>query len=314
MDLGAYVDAAILGIVEGLTEFIPVSSTGHILLLGHFLGFHSTARTFEIVIQLGAILAILLVYFAKLWQLFVTLPTSPRSRHFVIGILIAFLPAAVVGVIAHDFIKRVLFETPMVICIALVVGGILLLVIDKLPRRVRYDDVMDYPLSLCLAIGVFQCLAMIPGTSRSGATIAGSLLMGTDKRSAAEFSFFLAMPTMAGAVAYDVFKNRDVLSMDDAGLIALGFVLAFVSALFVVRSLLDFVSRHGFAPFAWWRIAVGTLGMVLLLTVAPAADAGKPAPVQLDGSLSVEDVIGAEGGVPADHAATGKSDRVTRAQ
>ncbi|NDW07226.1 undecaprenyl-diphosphate phosphatase [Jiella pacifica] len=314
MDLGAYVDGAILGIVEGLTEFIPVSSTGHILLLGHFLGFHSTARTFEIVIQLGAILAILLVYFAKLWQLFVTLPTSPRSRHFVLGILIAFLPAAVVGVIAHDFIKRVLFETPMVICIALVVGGILLLVIDKLPRKVRYDDVMDYPLSLCLAIGIFQCLAMVPGTSRSGATIAGSLLMGTDKRSAAEFSFFLAMPTMAGAVAYDVFKNRDVLSMDDAGLIAVGFVLAFVSALFVVRSLLDFVSRHGFAPFAWWRIAVGTLGMVLLLTVAPAADAGRPSPVQLDGSLSVEDVIGEEVGLPTDHAAAGKSPRVTRAQ
>ncbi|WAP66879.1 undecaprenyl-diphosphate phosphatase [Jiella pelagia] len=314
MDLGAYVDAALLGIVEGLTEFIPVSSTGHILLLGHFLGFHSTARTFEIVIQLGAILAILLVYFAKLWQLFVTLPTSPRSRHFVLGILLAFLPAAVVGVIAHDFIKHVLFETPMVICIALVVGGILLLVIDKLPRKVRYDDVMDYPLSLCLAIGVFQCLAMVPGTSRSGATIAGSLLMGTDKRSAAEFSFFLAMPTMAGAVAYDVFKNRDVLSMDDAGLIAVGFVLAFVSALFVVRSLLDFVSRHGFAPFAWWRIAVGSLGMVLLLTVAPAADAGRPAPVQLDGSLSVEDVIGEEGGLPEDHAAAGKSSRVTRAQ
>lgn len=314
MDLGAYVDAALLGIVEGLTEFIPVSSTGHILLLGHFLGFHSTARTFEIVIQLGAILAILLVYFAKLWQLFVTLPTSPRSRHFVLGILLAFLPAAVVGVIAHDFIKHVLFETPMVICIALVVGGILLLVIDKLPRKVRYDDVMDYPLSLCLAIGVFQCLAMVPGTSRSGATIAGSLLMGTDKRSAAEFSFFLAMPTMAGAVAYDVFKNRDVLSMDDAGLIAVGFILAFVSALFVVRSLLDFVSRHGFAPFAWWRIAVGSLGMVLLLTVAPAADAGRPAPVQLDGSLSVEDVIGEEGGLPEDHAAAGKSSRVTRAQ
>lgn len=314
MDLGAYVDAALLGIVEGLTEFIPVSSTGHILLLGHFLGFHSTAHTFEVVIQLGAILAILLVYFSRLWQLFVTLPSSPKSRHFVAGILIAFLPAAVVGVIAHDFIKNYLFETPMVICIALVVGGILLLVIDKVPRKVRYDDVMDYPLWLCLAIGAFQCLAMVPGTSRSGATIAGSLLMGTDKRSAAEFSFFLAMPTMTGAFAYDLYKNRDALSVDDLGLIAVGFVLAFVAAILVVRSLLDFVSRHGFAPFAWWRIAVGTLGMVLLLTVAPAADAGKPSPVQLDGSLSVEDVIGADGGVAADHAAAGKSPRVTGAQ
>lgn len=314
MDLGAYFDAALLGIVEGLTEFIPVSSTGHILLLGHFLGFQSTARTFEIVIQLGAILAILLVYFARLWQLFITLPSSGRSRHFVIGILAAFLPAAIVGVIAHDFIKDVLFETPMVICIALVVGGILLLVIDKLPRRVRYDDVMDYPLWLCLAIGAFQCLAMIPGTSRSGATIAGSLLMGTDKRSAAEFSFFLAMPTMVGAVAYDVFKNRDVLSLDDAGLIAVGFVFAFVSALFVVRTLLDFVSRHGFAPFAWWRIGVGTLGMVLLLATGPATGEGRPvsldAQAASESSLSVDDILRAE--TPAaDHPAIGKGERVT---
>ena len=314
MDLGAYFDAALLGIVEGLTEFIPVSSTGHILLLGHFLGFHSTARTFEIVIQLGAILAILLVYFARLWQLFITLPSSARSRHFVLGILAAFLPAAVVGVIAHDFIKEVLFETPMVICIALVVGGILLLVIDKVPRRVRYDDVMDYPLWLCLAIGAFQCLAMIPGTSRSGATIAGSLLMGTDKRSAAEFSFFLAMPTMVGAVAYDVFKNRDVLSLDDAGLIAVGFLFAFVSALFVVRTLLDFVSRHGFAPFAWWRIGVGTLGMVLLLATGPATGESRPASLDAEAvsehPLSVDDILRSEAPA-ADHPASGKSERVT---
>ncbi|MCQ0986760.1 undecaprenyl-diphosphate phosphatase [Jiella marina] len=270
MDWAAYVDAAILGIVEGLTEFLPVSSTGHILLLGHFLGFQSTARTFEVVIQLGAILAILIVYFTRLWQLFITLPSDPKSRRFVLGILIAFLPAAVAGVIAHDFIKRVLFETPMVICIALIVGGVLLLVIDRVPRKVFYRDVMDYPLSLCLKIGLFQCLALIPGTSRSGATIAGSLLMGTDKRSAAEFSFFLAMPTMVGAFTYDLLKNRDALSMDDFGLIAVGFVLAFVSALLVVRTLLDFVSRHGFAPFAWWRIGVGTVGIILLMTVAPA--------------------------------------------
>ncbi|MBP0616211.1 undecaprenyl-diphosphate phosphatase [Jiella mangrovi] len=310
MDFGSYIDAAVLGIVEGLTEFIPVSSTGHILLLGELLGFHSTAHTFEIVIQLGAILAILLVYFARLWQLFITLPSSAQSRHFVIGILVAFLPAAVVGVIAHDFIKRVLFETPIVICIALVVGGILLLLIDKMPRRVRYDDVMDYPLWLCLAIGAFQCLAMVPGTSRSGATIAGSLLMGTDKRSAAEFSFFLAMPTMVGAVAYDVFKNRDALSLDDVGLIAVGFVLAFVSALFVVRTLLDFVSRHGFAPFAWWRIVVGTLGMVLIFTLAPAS-APASAPAQTVGTLSVDDIIdGQKDGEPADHLAAGKSARV----
>ncbi len=270
MDLGSIFDAVLIGIVEGLTEFIPVSSTGHILLLGHFLGFRSTGHVFEILIQLGAILAILIVYFQRLWQLFITLPSSRESRRFVAGLLLAFLPAALVGVLAHDFIKRVLFESPMVICIALIVGGILLLVIDKLPRKVRYDDVMDYPLSLCLKIGLFQCLALIPGTSRSGATIAGALLMGTDKRSAAEFSFFLAIPTMVGAFAYDLFKNRNALSMDDLGLIAIGFIAAFVSALFVVRRLLDFVSRRGFAPFAWWRIGVGVVGIVLLTTLFPA--------------------------------------------
>ncbi|HDZ72873.1 MAG TPA: undecaprenyl-diphosphate phosphatase [Aurantimonas coralicida] len=267
MEIGTIVDAVILGITEGLTEFIPVSSTGHILLLGHFLGFQSTARSFEVLIQLGAILAILAVYFARLWQLFITLPSSPRSRRFVAGIVLAFLPAAFAGVLAHDFIKTVLFETPIVICVALVVGGILLLVVDRMPLTVRYHDVMDYPLSLCLKIGLFQTLALIPGTSRSGATIAGALLMGTDKRSAAEFSFFLAMPTMLGAFTYDLIKNWDTLSLDDFGLIAIGFVMAFLAALVVVRGLLDFVSRHGFAPFAWWRIAVGLAGIVAIVAI-----------------------------------------------
>lgn len=265
MEIGTIIDAVILGITEGLTEFIPVSSTGHILLLGHFLGFQSTARSFEVLIQLGAILAILAVYFARLWQLFITLPSSPRSRRFVAGIVLAFLPAAFAGVLAHDFIKTVLFETPIVICVALVVGGILLLVVDRMPLKVRYHDVMDYPLSLCLKIGLFQTLALIPGTSRSGATIAGALLMGTDKRSAAEFSFFLAMPTMVGAFVLDLYKNRDALSVDDGAIIAIGFVAAFLSALLVVRSLLDFVSKRGYAPFAWWRIIVGTLGLIGLM-------------------------------------------------
>ncbi|SMC84217.1 Undecaprenyl-diphosphatase [Fulvimarina manganoxydans] len=269
MDLGSVLDAVILGITEGLTEFIPVSSTGHILLLGQVLGFHSAGRSFEILIQLGAILAILTVYFGKLWHLFITLPTSAQSRRFVAGLVIAFLPAAVIGVLAHDFIKTVLFETPLVICVALVVGGILLLVIDRMPLKRRYDDIMDYPLSLCLKIGFFQCLAMIPGTSRSGATVAGALLMGTDKRSAAEFSFFLALPTMLGAFTYDLYKNFDILTADDLGIIAIGFVCAFAAALFVVRTLLDFVSRHGFAPFAWWRIAVGLIGIVVILFVSP---------------------------------------------
>ena len=258
------VSALILGLIEGLTEFIPVSSTGHILLAGHFLGFKSPGNTFAVLIQLGAILAILSVYAAKLLRIAFALPSSPQARRFVFSILLAFLPAAVIGALAHDFIKTVLFETPMLICIVLIVGGVILYAIDRLPLTPRYTNAMDYPPSLAFKIGLCQCLAMIPGTSRSGATIAGALLMGADKRSAAEFSFFLAMPTMVGAFALDLYKNRDALSSDDVLLIAVGFAAAFVSGLFVVRSLLDFVSRRGFAPFAIWRIAIGTLGLVAL--------------------------------------------------
>ena len=256
------VQALMLGVLEGLTEFIPVSSTGHILLAGHFLGFKSTGKTFEVLIQLGAILAILSVYAAKLWQIATRLPADQESRRFVFGILLAFLPAAVIGALAYDFIKTILFESPLTICTALIVGGFLLLWIERLPLKQQYDDVMDFPLGLCLKIGFFQCLAMIPGTSRSGATIAGALLMGTSKRAAAEFSFFLAMPTMLGAFVLDLSQNYDQLSADDVTVIVAGFIAAFVAAVFVVRWLLDYVSRHGFSVFAWWRIAVGTLGLV----------------------------------------------------
>ena len=261
--------AIILGLVEGLTEFIPVSSTGHLLLLGHFLGFESTGKTFEIVIQLGAILAIISVYFSRLWRLATRWPTDAGARHFIIGVIIAFLPAVLVGVLAYDLIKTVFFETPLIVCIALIVGGVLLLLLDRMKKVPTYLDVNTYPFRVYFLIGLFQCLAMIPGVSRSGATIAGGLLLGTDKRSAAEFTFFLALPTMGGAVAYDIYKNREVLDFTDAGLIAVGFVVAFLTALLVVRFLLDFVTRHGFAPFAWWRIAVGLLGLAgLALTGA----------------------------------------------
>ncbi len=259
------VSALLLGLLEGLTEFIPVSSTGHILLAGHFLGFKSTGKAFEVLIQLGAILAILSVYFGRLWKLLVDLPRDGRTQRFVLGVLVAFLPAAIVGSLAHDFIKTVLFETPMLICVMLLLGGVVLLWVDRWALQPRYTDIMDYPLSLCLKIGLFQCLAMIPGTSRSGATIVGSLLMGADKRSAAEFSFFLAMPTMTGAFAYDLYKNRDILSAADLPVIAAGFVMAFVAAVVVVRFLLDYVSRHGYALFGWWRIAVGGVGLIALL-------------------------------------------------
>lgn len=262
MDGTTLVGAAFLGLLEGLTEFIPVSSTAHLLLAGHFLGFESPGNSFEVLIQLGAILAILSVYFARLWKLAMDLPTSAEARRFVGAILLAFLPAAVIGVMAHGFIKTVLFESTALICWVLIGGGIVLLIIDRMPLKPKYINVMDYPLSLAFKIGLVQCLAMIPGTSRSGATIAGALLLGADKRSAAEFSFFLAMPTMAGAFAYDLYKNYDKLGMDDITAIVIGFVMAFIAGVIVVRSLLDFVSKHGFAPFAWWRIVVGTLGLI----------------------------------------------------
>lgn len=259
-----WIAAFILGMVEGLTEFIPVSSTGHLLLLGHFIGFESEGKTFEIVIQLGAILAIISVYFQRLWALATRWPHDARARHFIIGVVIAFLPAAFAGVFMYDIIKEIFFETPVIICIALIVGGVLLLLLDRMKKVPKYLDVNTYPFRVYGLIGLFQCLALLPGVSRSGATVAGGLLLGTDKRSAAEFTFFLALPTMGGAVAYDLFKSRNDLDFTDVGLIAVGFLTAFVTALVVVRFLLDFVSKHGFAPFAWWRIAVGVLGLGLL--------------------------------------------------
>ncbi|MCV0397889.1 MAG: undecaprenyl-diphosphate phosphatase [Rhizobiaceae bacterium] len=265
MENQTIIGALLLGLLEGLTEFIPVSSTGHILLAGHFLGFESTGKAFEVLIQLGAILAILSVYFGRLWRVALDLPSSPRARNFVLGILIAFLPAAVIGALAHSFIKEVLFETPMVICVMLILGGIILLWVDRTEFEVRHHDAMELTPSICFRIGLFQCLAMIPGTSRSGATIVGALLMGVEKRAAAEFSFFLAMPTMAGAFAYDLFKNRDILSAADLPIIVTGFIAAFFAAIVVVRSLLDFVSKRGYAPFGWWRLIIGTAGLIGLL-------------------------------------------------
>jgi len=269
----------LLGLLEGLTEFIPVSSTGHILLAGHFLGFNSPGKTFEVLIQLGAILAILTVYSARLIRLALALPTDPRSRRFVGGILIAFLPAAVIGVLGHSFIKSVLFETPLLICVMLVIGGVILLIVDRLPLTPRYVDVMEFPPSLAFKIGVCQCLAMIPGVSRSGSTIVGAMLLGADKRAAAEFSFFLAMPTMAGAFAYDLYKNWSHLAPDDVTSIVIGFVTAFIAGVFVVRYLLAFVSKHGYALFGWWRIIVGLAGIAGLyalgqLSFAPLGIAG----------------------------------------
>jgi undecaprenyl-diphosphatase len=259
------IKAFVLGIVEGLTEFIPVSSTGHLLLMQRFFGFgdDSFGKTFVVLIQLGAILAILSVYFARLWRIALGMFTDPAARRFVIGVLVAFLPAVVIGVIAGSFIKETLFN-PWVVCFTLIVGGAILLWVDQLDLKPRHHDATAFPLLMYLGIGLAQCVAMIPGTSRSGATIVSAMLFGADKRSAAEFSFFLAIPTMAGAFAYDLFKNYKVMTTDNLIVVAVGFITAFVAALFVVRSLLDYVSNRGFTLFAWWRVIVGTLGLIAL--------------------------------------------------
>jgi undecaprenyl-diphosphatase len=255
----------LLGLLEGLTEFIPVSSTGHLLLAGHFLGFDSPKKVFEVLIQLGAILAILSVYAGRLWQMLFALPHDGQTRKFVLSILLAFLPAALIGVLLHSIIKGIFFESPALVCWMLILGGMILLLVDRLRLEPHYHDVTQLPPLQALKIGLFQCLAMIPGVSRSGATIIGAMLVGADKRTAAEFSFFLAMPTMAGAFAYDLYKNLSAIDVAIIKGIALGFATAFVAGVIVVRFLLDFVSKHGFAPFAWWRIAVGTAGLAGLI-------------------------------------------------
>lgn len=258
--------AVLLGFLEGLTEFLPVSSTGHLLLAGHFLGFESPAKTFEVLIQLGAILAIVFVYFGRLVSMLFALPHDPWVRRFVISLFVAFLPAAFAGALLHAFIKDVLFEAPMLICVMLILGGFILIAVDRwLAPDVRFSDAMDIPPARAFGIGLFQCLALVPGVSRSGATIVGGLLLGADKRTAAEFSFFLALPTMGGAFAYDLYVNWNVIQGADVLPISVGFVMAFVTAVIVVKFALDFIGRHGFTPFAWWRIVVGMAGLAALL-------------------------------------------------
>ena len=264
MDYKSLFDALVLGVLEGLTEFIPVSSTGHLLLAGHFLGFDSASRTFEVVIQLGAILALTSVFAVKVTQLFIAARHDDAARRSIVSVALAFVPAVVVGLLAHDFIKTVLFETPMLIAIMLIVGGVILLYVDRYAPPPKVTEIEDIPLSTAFKIGVVQCLAMIPGVSRSGATIVGAMMMGVGKRAAAEFSFFLSMPTMAGAFAYDLMKNRDILDSQAMGNIVVGFVCAFIAALIVVKWLLNYVSKHGYALFAWWRIIVGTLALLAL--------------------------------------------------
>jgi undecaprenyl-diphosphatase len=268
MDPATALQAIVLGIVEGITEFLPISSTGHLILVQDMLGFQGPAgELFPIVIQLGAILSVCWLYRVKLATTFFSLARSRGSQRFAANILLAFLPSAVIGVLAYRIIKQVLF-TPLVVALALILGGIVILVIERLPavrdRAAHTDSIESIPMGRALAIGLFQCISMIPGTSRAAATIMGALLMGVSRSTAAEFSFMLAIPTMLGATVYDTYKNRATLSLEGIEVIAVGFVAAFVVALVVVRWMIGYVSRHGFAPFAYYRITLGALMLVLL--------------------------------------------------
>jgi undecaprenyl-diphosphatase len=260
-DQGIFVPA-LLGIIEGLTEFLPVSSTAHILLAGHFLGFDSPGRLFEVLIQLGAILAIVVAYFGRLIGILRdAIARKPGALRFILGVVLAAAPAAIAGVLLHDVIKNYLYESPLLICVMLIIGGLILLWVDQLKLTPKYESIYQYPPLLCLYIGLFQMLALVPGVSRSGATIVGALLLGTDKRSAADFSFFVAIPLMAGAFGYDLWKSREFITSELGLAVGIGFAAAFILAFIVVRYALDFVSRHGFAPFAYWRIFVGAVGL-----------------------------------------------------
>jgi undecaprenyl-diphosphatase len=264
VDLSAYLIAALLGVVEGLTEFIPVSSTGHLILLVDLLGFQGPpGRVFEIVIQLGAILAICWLYREKFIRVGLGLLADPKAQRFAFNILLGFLPAMAIGAFAHGFIKSVLFS-PWVVAVMLIAGGFLILLIERYRPEPTVHDVDDITPGLSLRIGFCQAVAMIPGVSRSGATIMGALMFRVDRAPATEFSFFLAVPTMLAATVYDFYKNWVELSFDDFPLIATGFTAAFVSALLVVSTVVAFISRHGFAPFAYYRIVIGTVMLIVL--------------------------------------------------
>ena len=254
--------AAILGVVEGLTEFLPVSSTGHLILAASLLDFHGPlAKVFEVAIQLAAILAVCWEYRARLFTVLVEVVDTPRAQRFVMNLVIAFIPAAVLGLLFIDVIKGYLFH-PVPVAIALVVGGLVILWAERRQHTVRVFEVDDMSWRDALKIGLAQCLALIPGTSRSGATIIGGLLFGLSRRAATEFSFFLAIPTMFAATFYDVWKNRDLFEASDIPVFLVGGLFSFVSAFLAVRGLIRFISRHDFTLFAWYRIVFGLIVLV----------------------------------------------------
>lgn len=251
--------AALLGVLQGLTEFLPVSSTAHLLLGADAIGYDDPGGAFTVMIQLGSILAVMWLYRQRIIDVVTGLPTKPEARRFALMLFLAFLPALVIGFFAADYVKLVLYESLNIIAWALVIGGAAMLVLERFAPTPVVTDAAKTPIWRAVAVGFMQCIAMIPGVSRSGATIYGGLLLGLDRRAAAEFSFFLAMPTMVAAFIYDFLEIKDQISADRVSEIAIGFVFAFISALIVVKPFLDYVTRVGFAPFAWYRIALGAV-------------------------------------------------------
>ncbi|MGE4323297.1 MAG: undecaprenyl-diphosphate phosphatase [Sphingobium sp.] len=262
-----YLTVILLGIVEGLTEFLPVSSTGHLILASELLGYDAAQwAMFNIIIQLGAILAVVVLYWRTFWAVATGLIRhQPASWRFARNLLIAFLPSALLGLALHAYIEMLL-GSPRVVAWALIVGGVAILLIERAVRQGRFAGIADIPIARVVGIGLMQCIAMIPGVSRSGATIMGALLLGVERRTAAEFSFFLAIPTMLGATTLELIKKGDQVASAAVGWdsIALGFVVSFLVALLVIRWFVGLVSRRGFAPFAWYRIVAG-IGALLWL-------------------------------------------------
>ena len=266
MDISQLIKAALMGVVEGLTEFLPISSTGHLILVGALLGFDDDkAKVFDIAIQTGAIVAVILVYWQRLSQTLMTLPTQAASQRFVINVLIAFVPAVVLGLLLGKAIKAHLF-TPQVVATTFILGGFLILWAERwharTPGAVRIASVDDMSPLDALKVGLVQCLALVPGTSRSGATIIGGMFLGLSRRAATDFSFYLAIPTLIGAGAYSLYKERALLSASDLPMFAVGLVFAFISAWLCIRWLLRYVASHSFVPFAWYRIVFGAVVLI----------------------------------------------------
>ena len=263
MDLVLILKALLLGLVEGATEFLPVSSTGHLIIVSDLLDFMSVEKReiFEIVIQLGSILAVVWLYHARLYKVLRTVKSDINAQRFVLQLLIAFLPLALIGLVFHKQIKNLLFH-PVPVAIALITGGFLILLIEKLALKARTHRIEEMNSWQALKIGFAQSLALIPGVSRSGATILGGMSFGLSRQVATEFSFFLAIPVMFAATGYDLLKHRDLLSVEDAGLFSIGFIAAFFSALVAIKTLIRYVAGHDFKIFAWYRIALGILVLI----------------------------------------------------